>query len=283
MDLPERDHDETAGCDEPLRAELREAAAAHVPDRARMLARVERGLAARPAAPAARPAPWLRAAGAALAVVAVVAAAALVVPVLPGPDGPPGPAVPAATGSTSATATAPATGTAPTGTAPSTGTAPPTGTAPAITGTPSTAATTGAPPAPTPLPLTVTGVIDPGSNRYWAQSDLTLTVPAPLTALTVELRVAQTGGVASTGHWRTLPPEDFTVSVREADGALVYRWTLKAGRTAPAGRHVFAAQYDHAEGERAAESDTYTVTATDASGRRATAHGGFAPRQRPPR
>ncbi|MER7518390.1 hypothetical protein [Streptomyces sp. NPDC126499] len=283
MDRPERDHDMTGGPEDLLRAELREAAAAHVPDRARMLARVERGLAACPTARTAdrpRPAPWLRAAGAALAVAAVVAAGAVVVSLLPGPERQAGPAVPAATGSTPAPGPAPATSTPSAAATPratgATGTPPATGDTAAPGPTARTA--TAAPPAPTPLRIAATGVIDPGSNRYWAQSDLTLTTPAPLAALTVELRVAQTGGVASTGHWRTLPPEDFTVTVREADGALVYRWTLRAGRTAPAGRHVFAAQYDHAEGARAAGLDAYTVTATDTSGRRATAHGGFTPR-----
>ncbi|MFF5973792.1 hypothetical protein ACFY7C_19910 [Streptomyces sp. NPDC012769] len=247
MHPPERGRDRPADGEDRLRARLREAAAAHEPDRARMLARVERGVAAhRPArqtreplgARAARSAPWLRTAGAALAVAAVVAAGVSVVPALTGPTGP---AVPAATGSTSASASVPG-----------------------------------------PLRITATGAIDPGSNRYWAQSEITLTTPAPLTALTVELRVAQTGGVASTGHWRTLPAEDFTVTVREEGGALVYRWTLRPDRPAPAGRHVFAAQYDHAEGPRAAASDTYTVTATDTSGRRATADGGFTPAEGPP-
>lgn len=210
---------------EEVRARLRAAAAAHEPDRARMLARVERGMTAkpRPARRPARPAPWLRAAGAALAVAAVLAAGGYTVTTLARPAGPAAPAAPAAG-----------------------------------------------------LRLTATGVIDPGSNRYWAQSDLTLTTPAPLTALTVELRIAQTGGVADTGNWRTLPAEDFTVSVREEPGRLVYRWTLRPGRTAPAGRHVFAAQYDHAEGARDPAADTYTVTATDGTARRGSAHGGFA-------
>ncbi|UNO44419.1 hypothetical protein [Streptomyces sp. MST-110588] len=33
-------------------------------------------------------------------------------------------------------------------------------------------------------------------------------------------------------------------------GILRYRWTLKPGRSLPEGQHVFAAQYDHAEGAR---------------------------------
>lgn len=50
--------------DEDLRERLRAAAASHRPDRARMLARIERGMAqespARPARPPRTPMPWLR-------------------------------------------------------------------------------------------------------------------------------------------------------------------------------------------------------------------------------
>ncbi|WP_329112531.1 hypothetical protein [Streptomyces sp. NBC_01353] len=215
--------------EDELRARLREAAEAHRPDRARMLARVERGMAADaravPARPV-RPVPWLRVAGAAVAVAGIFAAGGYAVTALSGPS--------------------------------------------------RSSAATGSEPSAEPR-LRAEGVIDPGSNRYWAQSDLTVTTSTPLSGLVVELRVAQTGGVASTGNWRTRPAEDFTVSVREDGGALVYRWTLTAGRTVPAGRHVFAGQYNHAEGGRDAGSDTYTVTATDTSGHRASARGGFAP------
>ncbi|MFB7370173.1 hypothetical protein ACFC0D_10055 [Streptomyces sp. NPDC056222] len=218
--------------EDELRARLREAAEAHRPDRARMLARVERGMAAdaravpgRPVRPL-RPVPWLKVAGAAVAVAGIFAAGGYAVTALSGP-------------SRSVTAA-------------------------------------GSEPSAEPR-LRAEGVVDPGSNRYWAQSDLTVTTSTPLSGLVVELRVAQTGGVASTGNWRTLPAEDFTVSVREDGGALVYRWTLTSGRTVPAGRHVFAGQYNHAEGGRDAGSDTYTVTGTDTSGHRASAHGGFAP------
>ncbi|GAA1368562.1 hypothetical protein [Streptomyces beijiangensis] len=119
------------------------------------------------------------------------------------------------------------------------------------------------------------GSIDAGSNAYWAQSDITFKNRAPLSALTVELRVAQTGGVNDTGNWRDLPSEDFTVSVREDGGCLVYRWTLKDGRTVPVGQHVFAGQYNHAEGGRDAKRDSYTVRGTT-SGKPSVVHGGFA-------
>ncbi|MEU0668184.1 hypothetical protein ABZ508_17970 [Streptomyces lavendulocolor] len=211
-----------------LKQQLREAAHAHRPDRARILARVERGM----AAPAEDGHPhrtvprtsWLRVAGATAAVAAVLAAGGYTAATVLGTDRPDH-----------------------------------------VTGTPAAA------------PLHAEGAVDRHSNEFWAQSNITVTAPRPLTALTVDLRVAQTGGVAGTGHWRTRPAEDFTVSVREEDGALRYTWTLKPGRTAPAGRHVFAGQYNHAEGARSAGADRFTVTATDDSGERTTKSGGFAP------
>ncbi|MCY0936068.1 hypothetical protein [Streptomyces sp. H34-S4] len=124
-------------------------------------------------------------------------------------------------------------------------------------------------------PLWSDGSVDPHSNTYWAQSNITLQSGEPLAAFTLEVRIAQTGGVATTGTWQTLPGDDFEVSVRRSDGATVYRWTLKAGRTVPAGRHVFAGQYNHTPGGRDAVNDTYATTATTAGGGRYEVGGAF--------
>ncbi|MFE6068170.1 hypothetical protein [Streptomyces sp. NPDC056525] len=212
-----------------LRHELREAALAHRPDHARMLARVERGMAApAPAAPPPRPATrwtgrrWTAVVAVAAAVVGVVGLGGLAATTLHDR-----PAAPATTL-----------------------------------------------PAPGPS-ARATAAIDPGSNRWWAQSDLGLTTATPVSGLTVELRIVRSPGVVSTGHWRTRPAEDFTVTVTEEGRELVYRWTLKPGRTVPPGPHVFAGQYNHAEGVRDASADTYTVVLTGADGGRSTLRGDF--------
>ncbi|MFB7028152.1 MULTISPECIES: hypothetical protein [unclassified Streptomyces] len=216
-----------------LRHELREAALAHRPDRARILARVERGLAA--PAPAARPprspARWTGRRWAAVAAVTATVAGAV--------------------GLAGVMTTA-------------------------STDRPAAPATTTALPAPGPA-ARATGTINPGSNRWWAQSDLGVTTESPVTGLVVELRIARTAGVVSTGHWRTRPAGDFTVTVTEAPASLVYRWTLKEGRTLPPGPHVFAAQYQHPEGVRDASSDTYGITLTAPDGGLTTLKGGFGP------
>lgn len=104
---------------------------------------------------------------------------------------------------------------------------------------------------------------------------MTLRTTQPLSSLTVELRVALTGGVRTTGSWRSLPVEDFTASAQEEGGFLVYRWTLKPGRTVPAGTHMFAGQYNHAEGERDAGGDYFTAHAARTTGRAVSVGDGF--------
>lgn len=227
-----------------LQRALRDAARTHEPDRARILARVERGMAEQATAPRRRPPRaalpparrWPRVALATAAVAGVLAVGGFGARAVLHDDAP----------------------------------------APARVADPP-------PPTVTPAPTSAVAgflrghsAVDPNSNRFWAQSNITFSTATPLTALTVELRVAQTGGVADTGNWRTLPAGHFTVVVREESGVLVYTWTLREGRTVPAGQHVFAGQYNHAEGGRDARGDRFTVTATGRDGRRATLTGGFA-------
>ncbi|MFG2753481.1 hypothetical protein [Streptomyces xanthophaeus] len=228
-----------------LRDRLRESAQAHLPDRARMLARVERGTAA--AGPGAargrtgarartrtRPLAWPKTLLASLATAGTLAVSALaVVAVVHTPDPPHDP--PAA-------AVAPSTSSAPSAPGPS---------APPMQGSRTEDG-----------PLWSDGSVDPHSNAYWAQSNVTLKAGQPLTALVVELRIALTEGVKDTGSWRTRPAADFDLSARREGGFLVYRWTLKPGRTVPPGEHVFAGQYDHAVGGRDAKDDTYRIDAT---------------------
>ncbi|MGV4985232.1 hypothetical protein ACVB8X_21785 [Streptomyces sp. NRAIS4] len=253
-----------------LRARLHEAAEAHEPDRARILARVERGMAmpSRPSGHRATRPPllgWVRVAGATAAVAGVLAVGGYAVASAVHGDQP----------ARQTVAVSPTPSSSPNGTA-----RPPAHSADPVPGpsTPRPSRTPSATPSRTPTasrrppeahgeqdgPLWSDGSVDPHSNDFWAQSDLTLKTSEQLTSLTVELKVAQTGGVASTGAWRSLPEDDFTQAVEERDGFVVYRWTLKEGRTVPAGQWVFAGQYDHARGGRDAKGDSYTITGTAA-------------------
>jgi hypothetical protein len=261
-----------------LRARLQDAAEAHEPDREQILARIERGMSeqARPDHRATRPPVygWVR----------VVSATAAVACVL----GLGGYAVASAVKDEPAQTSVAATGT-PTASPDATSRPP----APSADPTPRTTPThraekPSATPSGTPSasrgvrasgvedgPLWSDGSVDPRSNEFWAQSDLTFKTSEQLTSLTVELRIAQTGGVTNTGAWRSLPEDDFTLTVTEKDGFLVYTWVLKDGRTVPKGEWVFAGQYNHARGGRDAKDDGYTATATAKSGDLAV-RGGFA-------
>ncbi|MFF6998672.1 hypothetical protein ACFY93_27415 [Streptomyces sp. NPDC008313] len=270
---------------EELRGGLREAAGAHEPDRARILARVERGMADGHPGPAraARPpvSGWLRVVGATAAVAGVLAVGGYAVASAVGDDVPQQTVgvSPTPLPSPDATSRAPL----PPDTTPSAGTSKgPDASASRTPQGPDSAPATAKPPADgvEDGPLWSDGSVDPQSNAFWAQSNVTLKSTRELTSLTVELRVAQTGGVTSTGAWRSLPEDDFTLTVGERDGFLVYRWVLKAGRTVPAGEWVFAGQYDHARGGRDAKDDRYAASGR-AKDRERSVAGGFAARDTP--
>lgn len=266
-----------------LRARLHEAAEGHEPDRERILARIERGMAdpsgqSRRDHRATRPPVygWVRVVTATAAVAGVLAVGGYAVASAVKED------TPQQTVATSPTPTP----------SPDTTSRPPAPPAPPADptpeNTPESRETTEAPtrqPAPTTAPpaaedeedgpLWSDGSVDPHSNDFWAQSNLTLKTSEQLTALTVRLKVAQTGGVNNAGAWRSLPEDDFTLTVEEKDGFLVYTWVLKEGRTVREGEWVFAGQYDHERGGRDAQDDRYAMTAT-AGGDQLSVAGGFA-------
>jgi cytoskeletal protein RodZ len=219
-----------------------------------MLVRIERGMARSDGSDRARSfrrrkqGSWLKVSLATLAVVGVTGLGGLAVAAgmqqrAPQPTTP---VVVAPTGDTASATPSPRTSTA----------KPPATASPTPSRRPTTAARTA------DGPIAARGTINPRSNIYWAENDLTIDVAQPLTTLTVEIRIAQTDGVQHTGEWRTEPADDFTLSVAPADGFLVYRWTLKPGRTVPALQQVFAAQYNHKTGKRDASKDTFRVETT---------------------
>ncbi|MBC2901781.1 hypothetical protein [Streptomyces cupreus] len=266
-----------------LRARLHEAAEAHEPNRERILARIERGMAeqTRPDHRATRPPVfgWVRVVSATAAVAGVLAIGGYAVASAVKED------TPQQTVATSPTPTPSpdATSRAPVPPAPP---ADPTPEATPESREPSSSPST---PQPTPTakppaageedgPLWSDGSVDPHSNEFWAQSNVTLKTQEQLTELTVELKVAQTGGVTSAGAWRSLPEDDFELTVGERDGFLVYTWVLKEGRTVPAGEWVFAGQYDHGRGGRDAQADGYAATAR-AGDEQLSVAGDFAPHE----
>ncbi|WP_262061965.1 hypothetical protein [Streptomyces sp. STR69] len=273
--------------DDELSARLHEAAEGHEPDRARILARLERGMAAqsRPDHRATRPPVfgWVRVVSATAAVASVLAIGGYAVASAVKGNSPAEQTVsvsptPTPTPSPDATSRTPVKPVAP---KPSSGSGTSHSSSEA-SASPTTSATA-SPSAPVLPPASGTqdgplwsdGSIDPGSNDFWAQSDVTLKTTKQLTALTVQLKVKLTAGVSSAGAWRSLPEQDFTQTVTEQDGFLVYTWVLKEGRTVAVGDWVFAGQYNHERGGRDAKDDSYSAAAT-AAGRQLSVKGDFA-------
>lgn len=262
MTMPRDVHDE-------LRTRLHEAAGEHEPDRARILARIERGMIeeTRPDHRATRPPVfgWVRVVSATAAVACVLGVGGYAVASAVKDENP-------AQGTVASTGT-------PTPSPDATSRAPAPPADPTPSGTPqetrepskSPSPTTSAPAQPSAAegdedgPLWSDGSVDPHSNDFWAQSNITLKTSEQLTALTVQLKVAQTGGVTSAGAWRSLPEGDFTLTVGEQDDFLVYTWVLKDGHTVPKGEWVFAGQYNHERGGRDAKDDTYGASGTAGS------------------
>ncbi|MFF0086266.1 hypothetical protein ACFYR1_42210 [Streptomyces canus] len=253
-----------------LRARLQDAAEAHEPNREQILARIERGMSeqTRPDHRATRPPVygWVRVVSATAAVACVLGLGGYAV-------------ASAVKDETPAQTSVAATGTpTPSPDATSRPPAPPADPTPRTTPTREAEKPSGTPSRPPSAstevqasgvedgPLWSDGSVDPHSNEFWAQSNLTFKTSEQLTALTVELRIEQTGGVTNAGAWRSLPEDDFTLTVAKKDGFLVYTWVLKDGRTVPKGEWVFAGQYNHERGGRDARGDGYTATATAKSG-----------------
>ncbi|MCP2245904.1 hypothetical protein [Lentzea aerocolonigenes] len=244
---------------ESISRQLREAAEAHRPDRGRMLARVDRAMAGAEVS-AAKPGiarSWTRVTFAGLAAAGALAVAGIAVAAIVRTGPPPDDTatIPTASSSVTTSSTTPAVGT--TGST----VAPPAPNPPVQQTTGSTSSAID----PAPLsgkpvsdgPLSTLGFVDLHQHPNWAQSRVEFKTTQPLTAVSLELRVVQTGGVRTTGQWQTMPADDFTVTVKEADGAVIYRWELKPGRTMPVGVHTFAAQYNHDAGKRDARADGY--------------------------
>jgi hypothetical protein len=274
-----------------LRTQLERAAQEHRPDREQILARVERGMSEqdldgrRGHRSRSGPAPWARVVGVTAGLVGAFGIGGLAVGLTvnagdsqpqtvvtsPGPAAPPD--VPTPTVSPTHRPVVPPSGTSGGGSAPATGKASGGASSSASTA-PATSPDTKRGNHPQDGYLWSDGSIDSGSNDFWAQSDVTIKNAKPLTALTVELRIVKSDGVASTGSWSTVSSDDYDVTVTEEAGAVVYRWTLKSGRTLPAGTQIFAGQYNHAQGGRDAGGDLYAAQG-DGSGGAVEVRGDF--------
>jgi len=122
--------------------------------------------------------------------------------------------------------------------------------------------------------LTSGGVLDPHSGVNWAQENVTLESTTTITALELTMTVALTAGVTESGKWCTVPNNLLTMTATVESGKLVYRFTLNQGATLTPGSYIFAAQFNHAAGERPLTGDNYAATAS-ADAKDVEVSGGF--------
>jgi hypothetical protein len=291
---------------------LRNAAAAHRPDRERMLARVEHAMArdgagsAEPESHARghdRPAPWVRVTAVTAAVAGAIGLGGLAAGAVINNSGGPGPSTSVTSGGTDSARPAPSesgsSGTAdgrvpmqrhsqsppkhhkgadkPTTPGRDTPSSPPLQAPPPSVPGSNPATPTGADSATgvpqSSGPLQSDGVVDSSSDDFFEQNNVVLTTRQELTSLTVELRIAVVHGETYHQAWTTASQTQVQTSTE--GGFIVYRWTLTSGQTIPPGSYTFAGQFTHDKGEGGTDGDNYTVTAGFASGSPVTVAGHF--------
>ncbi|GAA1918372.1 hypothetical protein GCM10009716_29030 [Streptomyces sodiiphilus] len=120
---------------------------------------------------------------------------------------------------------------------------------------------------PPDLRLTAAGTADPASNDYWSQRNVTVRTDEPLTAFSLEIRIARGDArLETTGSFQTLADEDFTRSVVAEGGRLLFRWDLVPGSRIPPGEYLFAAQFGHPSGPRDGAADHFAAEGAGTSG-----------------
>ena len=260
-----------------VRAELRQELAAHTPDRTAMLNRI----AANRAGPGRRPRgrTW-QLAGAGLAVTAVLGAGGMARWALTGDSDAAAPRPAAPPPAVSGPAAPPSAATSPPSLSPASSSP-----APAPSSPPPRAGSTPSPTAPVrghpgdtkveKGPLRSAGSV-PAAGR----SEVTLTSTAELTRLDLTIRLAPATDLTPRDARDDAPAGAVATSVRRAGDTLLYRFTLRAGRTLPAGTYVFAARYAGVPAGRDADDDTYEAYATatvDGENKRPHVYGNFSP------
>jgi hypothetical protein len=118
------------------------------------------------------------------------------------------------------------------------------------------------------LPLTVSAAATGGgpatftgkssiSSAWFDEEDVELTAPAPITALTLTMTVADSN-VTYGGQYETVGGQ--IVTSHTSGSHIVYSFVLAGGKTISPGSYTFAAQMDGDGTQHAASGDSWTVT-----------------------
>ena len=116
------------------------------------------------------------------------------------------------------------------------------------------------------------GTLKSESKRDARTSTVTLKPGADLTELDLVIRVVRTDSLGAAG---TEAPDGVTGTVEEQGDLLLYRFTLRAGTTLPAGTYKFTAGHTGTTGN--ASQDTYEAYAFSVERKLIHIYGNFAP------
>ncbi len=120
-----------------------------------------------------------------------------------------------------------------------------------------------APALPSSATVTTSGFVSSSTNGWWGEEDVTVSNQLPITAMTLVVAVANTGGVTFYDQYNTYDSILFSMTYQNTAAAAVFTYTLNPGRTVPAGISAFFGSQYNANGTvRSVANDTYTVTLT---------------------
>jgi type II secretion system protein G len=108
--------------------------------------------------------------------------------------------------------------------------------------------------------VTATPSVNGATSAYYGEVDLALTNPAPMSDLSVTIKVAKTPGVSYHGQYTNF--WGGTVNMGNTTGSSTIDYTFVANTSIVAGSWTIAAQYNGTGTPRVTTGDTWTVTST---------------------
>jgi aryl-phospho-beta-D-glucosidase BglC (GH1 family) len=123
-------------------------------------------------------------------------------------------------------------------------------------------------PIPVPWPqstsaVSTSGTVSSATNAGWGEEDVAISNKQAISAIKVVVMVSNTGGVTFFDQYNTYDQSLFTMSYLNETSAVFFIYTLRPGKSIPAGTSAFFGSQYNANGTvRSVGNDSYTVTLT---------------------
>jgi general secretion pathway protein G len=125
-----------------------------------------------------------------------------------------------------------------------------------------TASTTTTTTGPVNNGVTVTPSVGAGTNPWYGDNELVVTNSAPMTALSITIKISKTPGVTYNSQFTTFWGGITTSGHATTATTVDYTFTLNPGQTIVPGSWTVAAQFNGTGTPRVTTGDTWTVTST---------------------